>query len=238
MSDTLTGFAADAHVPIQSWPVSVKPSQLSLTLIPNSTTVTSPFTGAPQSEARPGTCWRVDESFTSLDVDHARLARATVAQLRGSSGRLYLQAEPGRGVIAPQPVAGNLVGVVDAGPRVAGTAGGLLQTMGWSQAEGELIYRAGDYLSVDDAKGSRHLFMLLDDAVVGVDGASELVVTPELGGVELPAGAGIHHGGNASGVFYLVDDGQGQIAEAPGGDYSLSFSAIEFRFADVLRRPA
>lgn len=238
MSDTLTGFAADAHVRIQSWPVSVKPNQLSLTLIPNSTTVTSPFTGALQSEPMPGTCWRYDAAYAALDVDQARESGATVAQLRGMSGRFYMLAEPGRGVIAPQPPADNSANVVDTGPRVSGTAGGLLQTTGWAHAQGELVYRAGDYISVDDALGWRHLFLLVEDAVAGADGAAEFVVAPELAGVDLPAGAALHHGGNASGVFYLADDGQGAITEAPGGDYSCSLAAIEFRYAAVLRRTA
>lgn len=238
MSDTPTGFAADAYLPIYSWPHSVEPGQLTLALIPNTTTVTSPFTGALQSEPMPGTCWRFDASFASLKVDQAREVRATVAQLRGMSGRLYLLAEPGRGTIAAQPPADNPAGVVETGPRVAGMAGGLLQTTGWSQAEGELVYQAGDYISVDDVLGWRHLFMLLEDAIAGADGAAELVVAPELAGVDLPAGAALHHGGNASGVFYLADDEQGQIAEAPGGDYSCSLAAIEFRYANVLRRTA
>lgn len=161
-----------------------------------------------------------------------------VAQMRGMSGRFYFPAEPGKGTITPQPSADNLAGFVETGPRVAGTAGGLLQTTGWSQAEGELVCRAGDYISVDDALGWRHLFMLLEDAVAGADGTAELVVVPELAGVDLPAGAALHHGGNASGVFYLTDDSQGAIAEAPGGDYSCSLSAIEFRYAAVLRRTA
>ena len=236
MSETPTGHAADARIPIQSWPVSVEPSQLSLVLVPNTTTVTSPFTGALQTEPMPGTCWRYDAAYAALDVDQAREARAMVAQLRGMSGRLYLPAEPGRGVIAPQPPADNPAGVVDTGPRVSGTAGGLLQTTGWAHAQGELVYRAGDYISVDDTLGWRHLFMLLDDAVAGADGAAEFVVAPELAGVDLPAGAALHHGGDASGVFYLADDGQGAIAEAPGGDYSCPLSAIEFRYAAVLRR--
>lgn len=238
MPDTPTDFAADARIPIQSWPVSVEPSRLTRTLVPNSNSVTDPFTGALQSEPRPGRCWRYEAGYPPLDVDQARQVRATVAQLRGSSGRLYLLAEPGRGVIASQPPTDNPAGVVDAGPRVIGTAGGLLQTTGWPQAQDELVYRAGDYISVDDALGWRHLFMLLEDAVAGAEGATEFVVAPELAGVDLPPGAALHHGGNASGVFYLADDDQGAISEAPGGDYSCSLSAVEFRYANVLRRDA
>ena len=229
MPNTPTGVPADSYTPVLSWPNSVEPAQFSLQLVANSTTVTSPFTGAQQAEPMAGTSWRMSASYTSQDVDQARLARATLAQLNGSAGRVYFLAEPGRGTIAPQPV-GDAVGAgVDTGPRVQSTSGGLLQTLGWSQSPGELVARAGDYISVDDMHGWRHLFMLVEDCLADADGTTEFAVLPELDGVELPVNGALHFGGNASGVFYLVDDGQGKISESPGADNSFSISAVEFK---------
>lgn len=229
MPDTPTGFPADSYTPILSWPASVEPAQFSLQLVANSTSVTSPFTGALQAEPMPGTCWRLSASFTSQDVDQARAARSVVAQLNGCAGRFYFLAEPGKGAIAAQPIGDDVGAGVEDGPRVQGTSGGLLQTTGWSQAPGELVARAGDYISVDDTEGWRYLFMLVEDSIAGEGGTAEFAVLPELDGVDLPEDGPLHTGGDASGVFYLVDDNQGAVTESPGADYAFSISAAEFK---------
>lgn len=232
MSDTPIGFPADSYIPILSWPASVEPAQFSLQLVANSTSVTSPFTGAMQAEPMAGSCWSLAASFTSQDVDQARAARSAFAQLNGCAGRFYFLAEPGEGAIAPQPV-GDAVGAgVDVGPRVQSTSGGLLQTFGWQQAPGELVARLGDYISVDDAKGWRHLFMLTEDCIAGEGGTAEFAVLPELAGVNLPENGPLHFGGDASGVFYLTNDEQGVITETPGDENSFSISAAEFKRAE------
>lgn len=233
---TPTGFPDESYVEVYSWPASVEPAQFALQPVANSTSVTSPFTGEPQAEPMPGTCWKLTFSCDALDVDQMRAVRAIVAQLRGSSGRFYCLAEPGKGDIVAQPPADNLAGVITDGPRVVAVSGGVLQTMGWPQQEGELVARAGDYISADDAAGDRHLFLLLADSTALADGAAEFEVSPELDGVNFPAGAAIHSDGNASGEFYLVDDSQGQITETPGGNGSTSVQAQEFRRPNVFRR--
>lgn len=226
MSDTPTGFPADSFTPILSWPKSVEPAQFSIHLVPNNTSVTDPYTGALRAEPMPGSSWRLSASFTAQDVGQAREARATLAQLNGCAGRFYFLAEPGEGIIAPQPVA---AAVVDSGPRVQGTAGGFLQTQGWSQAPGEIVARAGDYISADDAAGWRQLFLVAEDCVAGADGTAEFSVLPELAGIDLPQNGALHFGGNASGVFYLDGDDQGAITESPGDENTFSISALEFK---------
>jgi hypothetical protein len=234
--NTPTGFPDESYIEVYSWPGFVEPSQLSLQLVANSTSVTSPFTGALQAEPMPGTRWKLVSSYAALDVDQVRAVRAIVAQLRGSSGRFYYLAEPGKGSIAPQPPSDNLAGVIAEGPRVVAVTGGMLQTTGWPQQDGELIARAGDYISADDARGDRHLFMLLADTYAQTEGAADFEVSPELDGLDFPAGAAIHSGGNASGQFFLADDSQGQITETPGGNGSTSIEAQEFRRPNVFRR--
>jgi hypothetical protein len=86
--------------------------------------------------------------------------------------------------------------------------------------------RLGDYLSLDDVRGVRHLFLVLEDAPVNAQGQATYLCAP-LPPDAFNAGVSVQVS-NASGVFLLTDDTQGQITDAPGGGVNATLSAVEF----------
>lgn len=220
MSDTPLGALADPYQPIYAWPSDLVPAQQVLQLVPNSSTFESPWTAAVEADALPGTLWKLSVSFSALERSEYLRARAFIARLRGSSGRFYFPAVPGSPAPAAQPP--GIADGASTGPRTAGfTASGHLLALEVPTVQ------AGDYVSVDDERGMRHLFLVVEDASADGAGITTLVCEPRADAFDIPSGGRLHLE-NASGVFHLTDDAQGRITENVDDASSLSFTAYEY----------
>ncbi len=225
--------------PIQPWPATLKPSDMTLQLQFHTTSFASPFTRTMQTQELPGALFRLTASFPPMMLERVAPARAWMAKLRGSAGRFYWPAN-GTNFTIPSayaaetvhyiPLDASSVGVtadrtditIDAtqiGYAPVFTPDGLstdrtrLTGTLWLQSN-QFPLKEGSYISFDDAQGWRHLHIIVGIEFDEDTGKSTVVVEPPMRSMPTPMTA--IHVLNPSGVFKLNDDEQGAMRLSPG----------------------
>lgn len=225
------GFSYNPQLPILSWPHDIQPNSRTLTLVTNTSRLTSPLSRTTQTQELPGARWTLRASFPSLDERQVKTLRAFIAKLKGSSGLFYFKATSDDTELVPQPTLeyGAIVmgpDVVKFGHRTRETfQGEELLSMGWEEAEGELVLEAGDYVSYDDFTGFRRLHVVTQDVYCEADGEATIPVEPPVR-VQLPTNARLHID-RASGVFRLLDDEQCSVTVSADGTAMVTLEALE-----------
>lgn len=241
MADTPT-TAKDGIYYIEAWPSDIVPASMTLQLVPTSNAFESPWSGTVDAEPRNSSLWHLTATFTALTDDQVRRVRAFIARQRGMRGRFYFPALPGT---VPQAQYIYTVGHPNGhGPRAepAGSGpkfsfvtfgGDSLTTDQWPGAEGDVVLRAGDYISTGHI--ARPLFIVTEDAVRDGSGRAVVQVLPrpdELGFSNVASyllDATVLHLSNPSTVFMLADEEQGELVETPGGLPALTIEAVQRR---------
>lgn len=208
---------------ILPWPASVEPRERTLHLTGKTTRHVSPLTRTTQTQELPGGRWILSATFPPLDTDQQRTMRVFLARLKGVQGYFYFPADATALPLPSQP-AGAGPEMVTVGPRLAVQTGALtLRTRGWGA--GELVFSAGEYVSVDDAAGWRRLHLVTADAWSDNAGEAALQVEPPVR-YETVENARLHYE-CPSAVFRLASDEEGAISQTADGFASLSIQAVE-----------
>lgn len=223
-------------VPIHQWPAQVKPAEVSMHLRFNTSTFTSPFTRTTQTTELPGALHEAEASFPALRPALVPTVRAFISTLRGQAGRFYFPAYTCR-YTPPAMYAAERVTLL---PLTADntfiTADSTLITADATHIAMEPLFtvsrcpdavtivgtlwlnsrrtplQPGSWISWDDATGWRQLHQVVSMEHNVTTGAATLQVEPPMR--ELPTPATPMHVYAPSGVFKLVDDGQGALRQA------------------------
>ena len=191
---------------ILTWPDEIRPSEMEWHLVSNSVEFISPFNGASQTVAYPGSRWEASLTFNNLNDWESRKLESLLARLDGKSGRIMLQdfgrwGRPSMG--AP---------VVN-GPNNSGTT---LSTKGWDYDK--LVLREGDYITVND-----ELKLITEDAWSDSSGNVILSIAPMLRSIP-PNGAKIETQ-KPQGTFRLSENTNGVKRQpAFNNSFTLKFS--------------
>lgn len=190
---------------VMDWP-DVCPSSLTWRLESNTKTFRSPFNGASQSVRYPGSRWLCTVTLSNRTDQESRKIEALITALDGEYGRIRLR-DWGRAGHKPSgsPVVSD-----------ADQTGTQLHTSGWTP--GQVIMRAGDYLTVND-----ELKLVTADTTSSATGAAVIPIAPMLRSSP-PPGAVIEVSA-PWGIFKLKDSNQGAADRVPGGftSYTLEF---------------
>lgn len=195
---------------ILSWPGHIAPASMSIYLLSNSKTFTSPFTGSSQTARFPGSRWCCSMMFNNLKDEEARVLEALVSRLDGQSGRVRLW-DFGRS------------GVRNVGTPVISVDGGLgsrLFTSGWVRSR--QVLRPGDYLTVGN-----ELKKVLESVVSDARGEATVLISPMLR--ISPKKGQLIEVSNPYGIFRLSDNQQGRFHRRPG-----IFTNVTLDFVEVL----
>lgn len=211
-------------VTILPWPEDVEPNERVLSRTGKTSVLTSPLTRATQTQELVGGTWVLNLKFPPLDEEQQRALRVFLARLRGRSGYFYYPAESTVALIPPQP-ADQGPDLVSDEPRLAvQVAPGQLETEGWDDPAGALLFSAGEYVSYDDASGWRRLHVVVQDCYARDGGVATLKVQPPVRS-SVVSGARLHIA-CPNGVFRLASDEEGRITKtAESGEVTIS--AIE-----------
>lgn len=242
-------------LPVLPWPAQIRPAEITAHLQFNTTAFTSPYTRTVQTIELPGALFQLDAAFPPIDGTQLGDFRAFIARLRGGAGRFYFPAhcctysppaqyQPERVTIIPltadrttitadttqitadaTQVQYESVFTVSSCPDAVTIVGTL-----WLNSN-ERPVAPGGYISWDDATGWRHLHL-----IVAVDAAPytlgvHLTVEPPMRALPTPATPMHVHA--PSGIYRLVDDGQGAIRQAAGKG-TFSISAVEARPLEIV----
>lgn len=195
---------------ILNWPERIAPASMSIYLLSNSKTFTSPFTGSSQTARFPGSRWCCSMTFNNLKDEESRVLEALVTRLDGPSGRVRLWDFGRRGV---RNVGTPVVGV-------DGVLGSRLPTSGWVKSR--QVMRPGDYLTVGN-----ELKKVLEPVVADANGEAIVLLSPML---RMPPKKGqAVEVLNPYGIFRLSDNQQGRFQRRPG-----IFTNVTLDFEEVL----
>ncbi|MEJ1353086.1 MAG: hypothetical protein RPU13_13835 [Candidatus Sedimenticola sp. (ex Thyasira tokunagai)] len=189
-----------------TWPTSLRPSEVEWRLVSNSSTFTSPFSGATKTQERPGARWMATLVYDQWRRHEIQAMEAFVVALRGSAGRFYLWNH------ARETPLGSAAGV----PLVKGAnqVGAGLETKDWTPDQAGLLL-AGDYIGVNG-----ELKMVVADADSDAGGNATLVIEPPLRNSPLDNAPITITRPTAK--FMLVDDEQaGFRYQGPLGGFSI-----------------
>lgn len=217
-------YVYNPNVRILPWPDMVECRERVLKRTGKTAAHVSPLDRTTQTQELVGGNWELSAQFPPLDEEQQRTMRVFTARLRGQAGYFYFAAESTVAPIPPQPV-GQGPDIVSDGPRLAEQVSpGQLETMGWDEPAGALLFSAGEHISYDDANGWRRLHVVVEDCYAEPDGSASLKVRPP---VRSPTAVGSRlHVDCPNGIFRLVSDEEGGITQtAESGD--MSISAIE-----------
>lgn len=92
---------------------------------------------------------------------------------------------------------------------------------------GELVLKAGQYVSFDLTNGYRYLGIVVDDCFVSRDNFARISIEPPLR--DVPIDNAPIHTARPSAVFMLSDDEQGRISEMLHRKGEVSIEAIQAR---------
>ena len=152
---------------ILTFPAINYPSQLTWRLIANTQTHRSPFDGSTQTLRMAGERWAATLTWETLKEDDWRLLTAFVSRLGGMSGRFYY-------------------GPYHAERRATGTGtplindsiqtGGAISVKGWDASA--QAFKAGDFLSYNDANGRPLLHQVTADSTASGAGVATVSIAP------------------------------------------------------------
>lgn len=222
---------------VHTWPAQVRPSEITLHLRSNTSSLVSPFSRNAQTLELPGALFDLSAAFPPAKSDVARIMRAFFASLRGAAGRFYFPVYTCRyapaAMHAPERV--TMIGLtvdtdaitcdstditcdattiqmettfaVSACPD-AETINGFLMLN-----SGRYPLQVGGYIDWDDPDGARHTHIVTSLITTNVfTGATTLKVEPPMRWLPLPATPIRVH--SPSVLVRLADDGQGAINQA------------------------
>lgn len=242
-------YTTTLGVPVHYWPHLIKPVDITRHLRWSTSTFTSPYTGTTQTTELPGALYQLEASFPPVPRGQLGGLRAFIASLHGGAGRFVFPALCCR--YAPRalgaPLRVTVIGLtVDATHITADTTqitadanhipmetvltvstcpddhtiNGTL----WLNS-GKYPLEVGSPISWDDASGWRHLHTVTDlQRSPGATGAVTLTVAPPMR--ERPTSSTPIDVHAPSGIFRLVDDGQGALRQA-GRQTSFGISAVQ-----------
>ena len=223
-------------VPVHQWPAQVKPSEVSMHLRFHTSTFTSPYTRTTQTTELPGALHEAEASFPALRPDLVPTVRAFISGLRGQAGRFHFPAYTCRYAPPAMYAAERITLLPLTADSTTITADNTTITADTTQVAMEplLVVSAcpdavtivgtlwlnsqraplqpGSWISWDDATGWRQLHQVVDMDHHRATGAVTLQVEPPMR--ERPTTATPMHVYAPSGVFRLVDDGQGALRQA------------------------
>lgn len=214
-------YLYNPHVVILPWPDSVECRTRVLTRTGKTAAHVSPLDRSTQTQELVGGTWVLSAQFPPLDDEQQRTMRVFIAKLRGISGYFYFPAESTVAPIPPQPT-GQGPDIVSEGPRLAEQVSpGQLETMGWDDPPGTLLFSDGEHVSYDDADGWRRLHVVVGDCYAGPGGSASLKVRPPVRNA-VAVGSRLHDV-CPNAIFRLVSDEEGAITQtAESGEVSIS----------------
>lgn len=240
-------------LPVLPWPQRIRPAEIGAHLQFSTSAFVSPFTRTAQTTELPGALFQVDVSFPPIGGPLLGEFRAFIGKLRGGAGRFYFPAhcctytppaqyQPERVTIIPltadrttitadsteisadaTEVQYETVFTTSHCPDAVTIVGTL-----WLNSN-ERPVAPGGYISWDDATGWRHLHLIVDVQRGMVE--TTLTVEPPMRAQPTPATPMHVHA--PSGIYRLVDDGQGAIRQAAGKG-SFTVSAVEARPLEIV----
>jgi hypothetical protein len=233
---------------LHHWPRQIKPAEITLHLRSNTSSFSSPFTRTVQTTALPGALHEAEAGFAPMPPERLRGLRSFLALLDGGAGRFVFPVYPCR--YAPpasgQPERSTLVPLTaddthitaddthitaDSTRVVYETQFGVSTCPDPTTINGTLWLNSrraplevDSYISWDDADGWRHLHIVVGLEHNPATGAATLSVRPPMRALPTPATPMHVHA--PSGVFRLVDDGQGALRQA-GRLQSFSLAMVQ-----------
>jgi hypothetical protein len=208
-------------VTILPWPEDVEPSERVLHRTGKTSVLVSPLTRATQTQELVGGTWVLSLKFPPLDEEQQRSLRVFFARLKGMSGYFYVAAESTVAMIPEQPDDQGPDLVSDEPRLSVQLTPGQLETEGWDEPAGTLLFSAGEYVSYDDANGWRRLHVVVRDCYAQDGGLATLEVQPPVRASVTP-GARLHIA-CPNGIFRLPSDDEGVITQtAESGEVSIS----------------
>jgi hypothetical protein len=243
---------------ILQWPSALRPNQITLHLQSNTSAFISPYTRSSQTQELAGSLFTLSAGFAPLDTGKAAQARVVLAKLRGQAGRFYFPATCwGRNVpvaygadpVTPialradlDTITADITTITADATEIAyeslftadggGTDPLVLQGTLWLNS-GLRPLQEGSYISFDDPTEPhtdgphRSLHLVVGMAYTPTTGACALTLEPPM--LVQPTALTPIHVHNPSGVFRLIDDGQGAMPQRPGHKFELAFSAVQAR---------
>lgn len=238
---------------IIKFPESIHPKSASFFLKAHTTTFTNPFSNTIQTQEMPGAVWTFRADFYLNNEEKKRIFRAFIAKLRGSAGRFYFPAEfcpryiPSFGesesprILESSATADeddwfstSLDVTADQTHKYRVSSLSTLSVLNPTtlkvksdKSAGELVLKAGQYISFDLTNGYRYLGVVVDDCFVSRDDFARVVIEPPLRDTPIP-NASIHTA-RPSAVFMLSDDEQGRISEMLHKKGEVSIEAVQAR---------
>lgn len=238
---------------IIKFPENIRPKSASFFLKAHTTTFTNPFSNTIQTQEMPGAVWTFRADFYLNNEEKKRIFRAFIAKLRGSAGRFYFPAEfcpkfiPDFGK-AETPRIFDLAVTADEDDwlstsldvtadsehkyrvsplRSLSVLNPTTLKVESDKSFGELVLKAGQYISFDLTNGYRYLGIVVDDCFVSRDNFAHILIEPPLR--DTPIENAPIHTARPSAVFMLSDDEQGRISELLHKKGEVSIEAIQAR---------
>ncbi|MEG9475787.1 hypothetical protein [Mannheimia indoligenes] len=238
---------------IIKFPENIRPKSASFFLKAHTTTFTNPFSNTVQTQEMPGAVWTFRADFYLNNEEKKRIFRAFIAKLRGSAGRFYFPAEfcpkfiPDFG--EPEtPSIFDLAATADKDDwfstsldvtadeehkyrvsplRTLSVLNPTILKVASDKSFGELVLKAGQYISFDLTNGYRYLGIVVDDCFVSRDSFARISIEPPLR--DTPIENAPIHTARPSAVFMLSDDEQGRISELLHKKGEVSIEAVQAR---------
>jgi hypothetical protein len=240
----MTDFTT-AGVAVYKWPTTVRPSEVTLHLKFNTGSFTSPFTRTTQTIEWAGALFDLSANFPPLRSDSANTMRAFFASLRGRAGRFYFGAYPCRYSPASMYASERTTVIPLSADTITITADNTTHTADETTVGMESLFtvtsststtivgtlwlnsnkypfEVGSYFSFDDSRGWRHLHIVT--AMTAASGVTTLTVEPPMR--SLPTSLTPIHIHQPSGIFMMMDDGQGALTQSMG-KFNFTLSAIQ-----------
>ncbi|WP_150538845.1 peptide-methionine (S)-S-oxide reductase [Actinobacillus vicugnae] len=237
---------------IIKFPENIRPKSASFFLKAHTTTFTNPFSNTIQTQEMPGAVWTFKADFY-LNEEQKRIFRAFIAKLRGSAGRFYYPAEYCPRFI-PSFGEPELPSLIDSSVtadeddwysadlditadnehkyrvsplRTLSVVNPATLKVESNKSFGELVLKAGQYISFDLTNGYRYLGIVTDDCFSLSDNTVQISIEPPLR--DTPIDNAPIHTARPSAVFMLSDDEQGRISDLLYRKGEVSIEAIQAR---------
>lgn len=187
------------------WPQELVPSSCNIKLKSNTSTFTSPFSGATQTVAYPGSKWVMELTFTNKDQDEIDMLNVIIAQLNGRAGRILLWdfSKPGRAAMGTP----TIKEYTDSSVRIS--------TKGWTPDT--QVLKMGSWISINN-----RMTLVTKNVVSSATGEAIIEVAPPL--IVRPTAGQTVETLMPKSKFMLDEDENGGSRE-PGitGSFTLSF---------------
>ncbi|AUS01883.1 hypothetical protein NVP2044O_19 [Vibrio phage 2.044.O._10N.261.51.B8] len=193
------------------WPEGISPNSMSVNLVHNSKSFSSPYNGSTMSHKFPGARWVATLNFDALDnfgVKEVDILQSFIWSLEGEAGRFMMHnfSKPG----SPEKGAPVVMG--------DNQYGGLLNTSGWTP--NRLVVPRGHHFAVNN-----ELKVATEDLYSADNGVCTMRFTPWLR--TPPANGAAITTDKPKGMFRLVDDEQGYFDLTPGLEGTVSIQVVE-----------